>query len=289
MSYTSFGTDPMPVTVPVPQIGGTTISLPTFDSMTMTKSGIAMVRPESIDALYGALNLYSYAPDGPEDAGTETGSTAFVPFSGQSASSYIKDKMAAGYIAMIQKTSVIQPPRLTFSKVPQFVASVAVPGAGYAVIDGPPDMIAQTQNLASGGKAPTPGTPGACAPGQIGIPPNCVTPTLPIGILKCPDGTTGIFPSCTPVPPSPTPPPVAPVQQSFMGDYGLIALGLGGAAVLAIALFGGKKGYARNRRQKPLFTEGQSIGGRTWLVYGPWAERAHVKLRKKSKSKSKRK
>jgi hypothetical protein len=135
---------------------------------------------------------------------------------------------------MLQRTSVLQPPRLIFSKMAQFVASMAMPKAGYAIIDGPSDIIAQAQGPGAV-LPPLPGQP-ACPGGQLGIPPYCV----PITSLKCPTGTTGTFPLCQPVPaPAPNQPPVTPQKAGF--DLTPIALGLGIAAVLGLAVFGGRR------------------------------------------------
>ena len=118
-------------------------------------------------------------------------------------------------------------------------------------------QLKQEWTALKGGGAPAPAAPGACPPGQYGIPPFCIgnpipgqtqPPPAPAAPGACPPGQYGIPPFCIgnpiPGPPSPPGPDPVPVTKTDTGmsKNTKIALGAGAALLVGVALYAAMSG-----------------------------------------------
>jgi hypothetical protein len=195
-----------------------------------------------------------------------------------------------GYAVLLQKPDFggLQP-QFTFVLTLDAgaIKSLAKSGGNYIVIDGPDVLIAQAQGIGPGpGPGPGPGgqpasgcpkgtygwppfcfgTPEVgkkCPPGTVGTIPNC---TPKAGTKVCPPGTTGVFPDCTPIPPEKKTCPKGttgvypyckkagtPQQaKSALPSWLLpVVVGIGAVSVVALVIgSSSKKSYTPNIRAK---------------------------------------
>lgn len=180
------------------------------------------------------------------------------------------------YVCLIPaQTPVGRSTEMLFTRDPRTIERLCnprKPTSGWAIFDGPQDIILQAQALGNPpgqpANAPPPAPPASCAPGQIGIPPVCIgvpapvfsappsgpnTLPVPSGSSVCPPGSYGIPPYCVGVPSAAAPGfvpsmpsvpglPSVPGMPSFPGFPSSLPAGLPSVPGLPVPGFSGLQG-----------------------------------------------
>lgn len=156
-----------------------------MDAYIDSSSGIQVAKPEVKPEIMTTLNSMSFVADDDEvDGPTITGQANFIVFSlGDAwATEYLKD----GYAILIDKASVSSgQPKVVLTQIAGVILDHAYVGGPFAVVDAPPALLAQAQQLAHQpptGPVPPP-VPGSTGPGPTlpgpTVPPGPMIPTQP--------------------------------------------------------------------------------------------------------------